>query len=135
MRDEPLTFSEGPGEREGTNVVRLYGPLTLGNLFEFQAALRAMMDPVLILDLLELTYMDSAGVGLLVNAHVSAQNHGRKFALAGVSERVQALLEVTHVDQVLLAFPTAEKAEAALLGLATSLHAGGLSRNSSVNVR
>ena len=114
MRDDPLSFSDGPGEREGTNIVRLHGPLTLGNLFEFQTALRAMKDPVLILDLLELTYMDSAGVGLLVNSYVSAQNEGRKFALAGVSDRVYALLEVTRVDRVLQIFPTAEKAEAEL---------------------
>ena len=104
--------------------MRLYGPLTLGNLFEFQTALRAMKDPVLILDLLRLTYMDSAGVGLLVNAYVSAQHDGRKFALAGVNDRVKALLEVTRVDSVLPVFPTAEKAEAELLLPAHGLGAG-----------
>jgi anti-anti-sigma regulatory factor len=45
---------------------------------------------------------------------VSAEDHGRKLLLAGVNERVKALLEMTKVQGVLRSFPTVESAEASL---------------------
>ena len=48
--------------------------------------------------------MDSAGLGLIMNYYVSAQDHGRKLLLAGVNERITALFEMTKVQGVLRAF-------------------------------
>lgn len=47
-----------------------------------------------------------------MNYYVSAERHGRKFALAGFSERILALLELTRVSSLLKIFPTLEQAEA-----------------------
>jgi anti-anti-sigma factor len=69
---------------------------------------------VLILDLSGTPYMDSAGLGLVMNYYVSAQNHGRKLLLAGVNERVASLLEMTKVQDVLTSFPSVGEAEASL---------------------
>ena len=60
--------------------------------------------------------MDSAGVGLLMNGYVSATNAGRQFLLAGVNERVGALLSMTRVDRVLPICTTTEDAEMAVRG-------------------
>ena len=114
MRDDALTFENVPGGREGTVVLRLNGPLTLGNMFQFQAELRSLQPATLILDLSGTPYMDSAGLGVLMNAYVSAKNHNRKFGLAAVNDRVLTLLELTRVHTVLRVFPTVEAAEAAL---------------------
>jgi len=73
-----------------------------------------MTPKVLIVDLSDSPYMDSAGLGLLMNYYVSAQNHGRKILLACVNERIQALLELTKVDGILKGYPTVEAAEASL---------------------
>jgi anti-anti-sigma factor len=59
-------------------------------------------------------YMDSAGLGLIMNYYVSAEDGGRKILLACVNERVQALLQMTKVDGVLKSFRTVEEAEASL---------------------
>jgi anti-anti-sigma factor len=112
MRDAPLSHTTETGSREGTTVLKLVGPLTLFNMFGIQNELRAMNPPLLILDLSEVPYMDSAGLGLLMNVHVSAENGGRKFLLANVNERVGALLSMTKVDSVLAIFPSTEAAEA-----------------------
>ena len=114
MRDDALTYASVPGGREGTVVLRLTGPLTLGNMFQFQADLRSLQPATLILDLSETPYIDSAGLGVLMNAYVSAQNHNRRYGLAAVNGRVLALLELTRVHQVLRIFPTVEEAEAGL---------------------
>ena len=113
MRDNPLVYSLGAGSNEGTTIVKLTGPLTLSNMFVFQGEIRALESPVTIFDLSESEYMDSAGLGVLVNFYVSAEKNGRKMALAGVSSRIEALLEMTHVKALLRVYPTVAEAEAA----------------------
>jgi len=114
MRDEPMTYSFTPGRIDGTTVLKLVGPLTISTMFGFQNEFRATTPKVMIVDLGETTYMDSAGLGLLMNYYVSAADHGRKLLLAGTNERITALLEMTKVSTVLTSFPNVETAEASL---------------------
>ena len=95
-------------------IVRLIGPLTLNTMFGFQTEFRAMRPPVLILDLSDSPYMDSAGLGLVTNKYVSAESNGRKFMITGVNGRIEALMELTKVIRVLTLYPTIEDAEASL---------------------
>jgi anti-sigma B factor antagonist len=98
MRDEPLTYSYTPGQSDGTMILKLVGPLTLTTMFGFQIEFRSMTPQVLILDFSETPYMDSAGLGLVMNYYVSAQDNGRKLLLAGVNERV--VFKMTWVQEV-----------------------------------
>lgn len=113
MQDRELTFSTSDGAADGVLILTLDGPLLLGNLFDFQSALRALKPPCLILDLSDVPYMDSAGLGVLMNYYVSAQGNHREFFVSGVSERIRALLEMTKVDQILKIYSSVEAAEAA----------------------
>jgi len=83
-------------------------------MFGFQDKFRSMTPQVLILDFSETPYMDSAGLGLIMNYYVAAQDHGRKLLLAGVNERVAELFKMTRVEGVLTSFPTVEAAEESL---------------------
>jgi anti-anti-sigma factor len=69
---------------------------------------------VMIVDLSETTYMDSAGLGLIMNYYVAAADHGRKLLLAGMNDRIKALLEMTKVLGVLQTFPSVAAAETSL---------------------
>ena len=111
MRDASLTFEMTPG-RLGGMVIRLVGPLTLSNLFELQTALRNASPELMIFDLTEMPYMDSAGIGVIVNYFVSAEKRGRKMCLAGANERVLALLEMMKLTKILGCFKTVADAEA-----------------------
>ena len=114
MRDEPLSYSFSQGKSDGTTVLKLVGPLTISTMFGFQDEFRAATPRVMILDMSETSYMDSAGLGLIMNYYVSAVDHGRKLLLAGVNERVVELFKMTRVQGVLTSFPTVEAAEASL---------------------
>jgi len=96
-------------------VLTLSGPLTASNGAAFQNAMRRE-EPAdtLILDLSEVPYIDSAGLGLLVAAYVSRQKAGRKIALSGINPRVQKLFEITRVADLFLVFSSPEEAIAAL---------------------
>jgi anti-sigma B factor antagonist len=112
MPDEPMSFTQRPGSRDGVEILSLSGPFTLGNMFQLQRELHQMHAPYLIFDITNVPYMDSAGLGLLVNSYVSAQKNGRKIAVAGATPRIMALFEMTKVDNLLPLYPTPEAAEA-----------------------
>ncbi len=113
MRDAPLQFEISPGQAADVVIVRMNGPLTLLNLFGFQDQLRQIQASYTILDFENVPYMDSAGLGAVVNLYVSSQKNGRRIALATVNERVLAIFQQTRVDQVLTFHPDLASAEMA----------------------
>jgi anti-sigma B factor antagonist len=116
MIANPLTV-ERRGRIEGHGVLWLRGPLTIENVLPFQNAIRREENAeTVILDLSEVPYIDSSGLGSLVSAHVSRQKIGRGVALTGVNPRVFRLFEVTKTESLFLIFPTVDDAVAALTG-------------------
>ena len=113
LNDGPLTIDRADGKNPGTRIFRLSGPLTLRNLFELQSELRKSAPPPLtILDLTGVPYMDSAGMGLVMNHYVRCTTNGTKLVVSGANSRVIDLFKVTKVDTVLPLAPTIEAAEA-----------------------
>jgi anti-anti-sigma factor len=112
MLDRELTYATVKGAKPGTTILTLKGPFTLGNMFKLQTDLRALTPDCLIMDLTGVPYMDSAGMGVIMNCFVSAQGRGRKFLLVGVNDRVRALLQMTKVDSVLKMYDSVDAAQA-----------------------
>jgi anti-anti-sigma factor len=99
----------------GARVLRLHGPLTIRTLFDFQDTSRQESAAAVIVDLTDVPYMDSAGLGSVIGLFTSCQRTNRGFAIIGVSERIRTLFEVTHVDGLLPCFNSLESADAAIL--------------------
>lgn len=106
MPSEPLVIERLDGAIEGQGVLRLKGPLTTENLSPFQNAVRSENAPTVFLDLADVPYIDSAGLGCIVSAFVSCHKAGRRVVLSGVNPRVLKLLEITRVEPLFLIFPT-----------------------------
>jgi anti-anti-sigma factor len=100
-----------PGSSEGVRILRLSGPFTLRELFDFQAAVRALQDPVTLIDLTGVPYMDSASLGAVMMVHASAQRNQRRYALVGVPDRIRTLFSVSGVDGILVMYPTLAEAQ------------------------
>jgi anti-sigma B factor antagonist len=110
--DAPLSVERQAGKALGTRILRLTGPLTLRNIFTFQEELRQGLEPfVAILDLSKVPYMDSAGMGALINYYVHCEKTGVKMTVAGVSTRVMELFKLTKVDTVIPLAASVEEAE------------------------
>lgn len=112
MPQDPLVIDDSAGAN-GQRILRLSGPITLNNLFDFQAKVRSNSVPRLILDFAGVPYIDSAGIGALVGAQVNHSKDGRSLALVQVSDRVLNALKVTHVDGFFRVFDTLEDADKA----------------------
>lgn len=98
----------------GACVLRVLGPLTLQNIFEFQSTARKETERAVIVDLTAVPYMDSAGLGAILGVFASCQRTQRGFTLAGASGRVRTLLQVAKADHIVPIFDTVEAAEAHL---------------------
>ncbi len=97
--------------------MRLHGPLLLGNFFPLQTMVRSDNAPLLVIDVSDMPYIDSAGIGCLVGAHVSRENSGRRLILVGANDRLLTSLKVTKVDQLFALAPTVEQALAQKAGV------------------
>jgi anti-sigma B factor antagonist len=98
----------------GACILKVVGPLTLTNVFVFQNTARNETDRAIIVDLSEVPFVDSVGLGSILGVFASCQRTQRGFALAGAAARVRTLLAVAKADRILLVADTVENAEAQL---------------------
>jgi anti-anti-sigma factor len=87
---------------EGARVVRLSGNLTRDDAATFKERVKSLIPqaPRLILDLSDVAYMDSSGLGAVVSVYVTAKKAGCQLQLINLTKRVRELLGLTNVLSV-----------------------------------
>lgn len=89
----------------GVGIVRFTGALTLGtSLHGADAQLQKTIEDgaaKVVIDMAEVPYMDSAGLGVLVQASGLAKQQGGDLRLCRVSDRVADLIKMTRTDGLL----------------------------------
>ena len=110
----PVRIEVLAGSRPGVVVLKIHGPLEITNFREFEELTRRNESPILIIDLAEVPYIDSAVLGSLVAMHVACARNQRKYALINANQRIQNMLTVSGVGEVLISFATLAAAERSL---------------------
>jgi anti-anti-sigma factor len=110
MQEKPLEIERVDDASGASIIFRLHGPLLLGNFFSFQSMVRSDQSKLLIVDVADVPYIDSAGIGCLVGAHVSREHAGRKLIVVGATERLLNSLKATKVDTLFTFASTVEDA-------------------------
>ncbi len=86
------------------SVVDVVGRITLGEgasaLRETIRGLVAKDQKKVLLNLGEVSYIDSSGIGELVSGFTTVANHGGQLKLLGLTKRVQDLLQITKLYTV-----------------------------------
>ena len=92
------------------SVVALKGRIVLG---EGSSSLRERIKSLvvdgkkkIVLNMANVTYIDSAGLGILVGAHVSAKNQGTALYLSDLGNKFHEVLQVTRLLTVFNVFAT-----------------------------
>ena len=95
-------------------ILALAGKLTLG---DGERMLKDRVGSVvrdgprqLLLDLSEVTYVDSAGLGELVRAYTAVNRNGGTLKLLGLAKRIKDLLALTRLQTVFEIFETEQEA-------------------------
>jgi anti-sigma B factor antagonist len=101
-------------ESNGVTVLVLAGRVTLG---DESNKLRTQLKDVLaqgktrvVLDLAEVTYIDSAGLGTLVAGYTTARNQGASMKLANLTKKFDEQLHITKLVTVFDVYDSVEDA-------------------------
>jgi anti-anti-sigma factor len=122
-KSTPFMIERRTGKSPSTVIFRLCGPFTARDMYgtltpdEFQKVFD--LEPVEgeapivrnILDLTDVPYVDSMGLGMIVAHHVRCHNRGIQMIAAGVGDRVLQLLKLTKVDAVIPMIGSVAEAE------------------------
>ncbi|HEX6116573.1 MAG TPA: STAS domain-containing protein [Solirubrobacterales bacterium] len=90
------------GEERETTIVALEGEIDLSTVPEAERLItdaEAGRPARLVIDLSEVTFMDSSGLRVLLTAHRRAEEAGRGFAIVKGGDTVNRLLEVTGLSE------------------------------------
>jgi anti-sigma B factor antagonist len=64
----------------------------------------------LVIDMGNVSYIDSSGLAVLIEAMQKVEKYGGKFALAGLQENVKPIFEIARLDQVFRIYPDVDSA-------------------------
>lgn len=64
----------------------------------------------LIIDLTDLSYIDSSGLGILIGLHKQCKLNGRKLKIFGLNKQLRELFILTSLDRILNIYETFEDA-------------------------
>jgi anti-anti-sigma factor len=122
-KSSPFSIERKAGKAPGTVIFKLCGPFTardmygsltpvdLQNMLDFQSTPSEELPALNILDLTEVPYMDSTGLGMIVKHYVRCQGKGVRMVAAGASERVLELFKLTKMDGVISTSSTVDDAD------------------------
>ena len=98
---------------DGIIVVDCVGRIVFGEeTAELRDRIKALIskDSRIVLNLADVTYIDSGGLGTLVSLYITARNTGGAVKLARLTQRVGDLLQITKLLTVFEVFPSDEEA-------------------------
>ena len=115
MRDNALPAAPVL-HQDRPNVLRLEGDIDLHVSPVVTESLTAMISKEpkrIVVDLSRATYIDSAGLAVLIIAMQEVEAYGGKFFLSGLSEPIRSILETSRLDRTFRIFPNVDAALAA----------------------
>jgi anti-anti-sigma factor len=111
MQPAKLDISREAGSN-GRLIARLTGKLSLETVSAFLQETRAIEADKLVLDMSGVSFLDSAGVGALVQLFVHRRNQSKSIALAALTLQGKSVLQVAGLTKLLPHFSTVEEASA-----------------------
>ena len=101
MNPTHLELEKLAGTNGNQMVMRLSGKLSLETVPDFVQTLRLEPASHLVLDMGGVSFLDSAGVGALVQIFVHRRNLGQAFTLACLTKQGNAVIQVAGLSKLL----------------------------------
>jgi anti-sigma B factor antagonist len=93
---------------DSVNVLPLEGEIDLHVSPRVESSLASMIakrPEHLVVDFSQVTFIDSSGLAVLINAMQDIKKYGGKLTLAGINNNVRSIFETARLDQVFLIDP------------------------------
>ena len=95
----PEIFDISISQHDGLSVVRMSGELDLASSDRLTELLAELSDQTVVVDLSELTFIDSSGIAALVAAKDRLRTAGRELVLTRPQPNVDRVLEITGLEE------------------------------------
>ena len=120
----PMSLTLTTRDADGVKVVIASGRIVFG---EESNSLRREIKPLVqspdsavVVDLSDVAYVDSGGIGALVGLYTTARASGSRLTLAGANSKVRHVLDITKLSGIIGMYPNADEAAATLRRRATA---------------
>jgi anti-sigma B factor antagonist len=91
-------------EQGNNTILKVSGEIDYINFVILKEAIFKLINnrvPSIVLDFIDLDFMDSSGIGLLVTSHKAVSAYGGTIGLINIREDILALLKLATVDTIL----------------------------------
>ena len=95
-------------------IIRLSGKFTFETCDQFRDRIVSILDPsqkAYLLDLSQITHMDSSGIGSIVVFYKTASKHNSVVSIANLMTRAKHFFEIVNLDQIIPTFDELEDAK------------------------
>lgn len=108
-----MEFAVSARQSGGTTIIDVRGPVMYGEAVALHEMLHSLVkvgQKNILLNLGEVTQLDSSGIGVLVRSYLSVKKSGGALKVMHLSKQVQRILEVTRLSDLLEDYPSEEAA-------------------------
>jgi anti-sigma B factor antagonist len=97
-------------QQDGVAVITINGEINISTSPSLKKIFEKENAKKLVIDLERVSYIDSSGLATLVEALKRARSQGGALGLAGMSDKVKSLFEITKLDKLFAIFPNQQEA-------------------------
>lgn len=109
-----MKYSES--EKNGVMILHLKGDLLGGSdIAEFKEKLKLLLDAGkkhVLIDMSDVTYVNSSGIGMLISGMTTVVQAGGKFKICGIEKNIKNVFVITNLIKVFETFNTIDEAVA-----------------------
>ncbi|OGW82928.1 MAG: hypothetical protein A3C47_06485 [Omnitrophica bacterium RIFCSPHIGHO2_02_FULL_51_18] len=97
-------------EQDGVTILQVTGEINISTSPDLRKVFEKNAGKKLVVDLAKVNYIDSSGLATLVEMLKKMKSQGGSLGLAGMSEKVKSLFEITKLDKLFLVYNTQAEA-------------------------
>lgn len=101
-------------EQDGVAVFQVNGEINISTSPELRKLFEKDLKKKIVIDFEKVTYIDSSGLATLVEVLKKTRTQGGLLGLAGMSDKVKSLFEITKLDKLFSIFPNQKDAVASV---------------------
>ena len=103
-------------QKENFIVINIKGTLSIENISPFETLVNKHVEKKdnILIDLSELTFLDSSSLGIIVVYFTKSEKNNRNFALLNINPDIMQMFKITGLDKRIRIFSSIDEATSAL---------------------